>query len=318
MLHNEALMLVHLVLNYLKHQHFTCAAESLTSKSYANDLCQFLKPFGIERILYTPETIGVFTVYSLEGPLSLSMDFLPKNVSEETLLDLFRSATEKWSSLSVASKNRKISCLKSFFRWLYQEQILDRDIASQIHAPKVPRKIPHFISVDEALLILRTLTESGSQEQDALLLFLLLYGGGLRISEACHLRWSNLNLEKREVRILGKGQKERIVAWPERVWVELHRRTKSGDYIWGERPLSPRKGYDWVRKAASKAGLMSPLHPHALRHSYATHLLTSGADLRVLQELLGHSSLSSTEKYTHLSMDHLARMLDHHHPLAKK
>jgi integrase/recombinase XerC/integrase/recombinase XerD len=109
-----------------------------------------------------------------------------------------------------------------------------------------------------------------------------------------------------------------VVALPELAWKALFDLPESGTFILsgGEVAMSSRKAYALVREGGAKAGLLRPLHPHALRHSYATHLLTSGADLRILQELLGHRSLAATQKYTHLSLDHLARAMEAYHPLS--
>lgn len=124
-------------------------------------------------------------------------------------------------------------------------------------------------------------------------------------------------MDSRAARIRGKGGKMRVIALPPLSWAALLAVPKAGQYILGgEQALSPRLAYDWVRECGRRAGLLKPLHPHALRHSYATHLLTSGTDLRILQELLGHASLAATQKYTHLSMDNIARSLEKHHPLS--
>jgi integrase/recombinase XerC/integrase/recombinase XerD len=149
-------------------------------------------------------------------------------------------------------------------------------------------------------------------------MILLLYGGGLRISEACSLRWSDMEMAgERSLRVAGKGGRQRVVTVPELTWSALQALPHEGRFVFGgECELSSRKAYEWVRQAGARAGLLKPLHPHALRHSYATHLLSSGADLRVLQELLGHRSLAATQKYTHLSLDHLARAMEKHHPLS--
>jgi integrase/recombinase XerC/integrase/recombinase XerD len=148
-------------------------------------------------------------------------------------------------------------------------------------------------------------------------LLLLLYGGGLRVSEACGLRWKDLITSARSIRVEGKGGRERMVALPELCWKELQGLERSATYVLGgDQALSTRQAYQWVREAGESADLLKPLHPHALRHSYATHLLSSGADLRVLQELLGHRSLAATQKYTHMSLDHLARVMENHHPLS--
>jgi integrase/recombinase XerC/integrase/recombinase XerD len=195
---------------------------------------------------------------------------------------------------------------------LLVEKILSEDLSLRLVSAKVPHKLPHFISADEAISLLRALP-AGPQR----VLILLLYGGGLRVSEACGLRWRDLVTDSHALRVHGKGGRTRIVALPALAWRALADLPRAGEFVFGsDQALDSRLAYEWVRQAGRTAGLLQPLHPHALRHSYATHLLSSGTDLRVLQELLGHRSLAATQKYTHLSLDHLARALEKHHPLS--
>lgn len=242
--------------------------------------------------------------------------------SGEELWLLCRDSLTQWGRLSPASRNRKIATLKSFFNWLYAEKIIDKNYADQLVCPKVPKKIPHFISVDEMISVLQFLNSSQEEEtQNQKTLFNLLYGGGLRISEACNLRWKDVRLDERKILILGKGQKERLIVIPEacnEVLKAQKARNKSSEYVFGEEPLNSRKGYDYIRNLGRKVGLMNPLHPHSLRHSFATHMLASGTNLRTLQTMLGHESLQATEKYTHLNIDTLARIVEVRHPLSKK
>lgn len=237
-----------------------------------------------------------------------------QNWSESELLARTRQTLTQWGDLSLASRNRKSSTLKSFFGFLFREGLIESDLASQIHSPKPPQRIPHFLSVDEVISVLKSYQSDPEHNPQELLLFLLLYGTGLRVSEACALEWRHVDFQQRVLRIKGKGGKERLVAVPKTVVQVLKDFSKSADSIWGAKPLSTRVAYEWIRSRGVKAGLLRPIHPHALRHSYATHLLSSGANLRTLQELLGHESLRATEKYTHLGVDHLARTLEKHHP----
>jgi len=236
--------------------------------------------------------------------------------NEDLLLKTARHAMTKWGNLSPASRNRKSSTLKSYFQYLFREKLISRPLADLIPSAKVPKKVPDFISIDEALACLKV---ARGQEK---ILFLLLYGAGLRVSEACHLKWKDIHLSERIIRILGKGKKERLVAITKNLAEELKANKSSAllaaPFVFGEAPLNQRTAYQIIRELGQKAQLMKPLHPHALRHSFATHLLSSGGNLRVLQELLGHSSLSATEKYTHLNLDQLARTMEEHHPLSKK
>jgi len=300
--------LADLACKYLKYLSLQKTTSEHTSKSYANDLGQFLGPSGVQKILYTPSTLGgSFQIRWKEssGPNANT------ELGEELLL-LIRESQSGWKSLAASSRSRKVACVRGFVKWLFAENLLEDDLSSRLVAPKVSQKLPHFLSVDEALALIRSLPAGAPRT-----LVLLLYGGGLRVSEAGHLRWRDLVAESRSLRVAGKGGRERLVALPEMVWKALQNLPRTADFVFGEdTPLSNRKAYEWVREAGRTAGLMKPLHPHALRHSYATHLLTSGADLRVIQELLGHRSMAATQKYTHLSLDHLARMMENHHPLS--
>lgn len=257
--------------------------------------------------------------------VKMSADATPQ--LEDELLQKCREASSNWKDLSPASRNRKIACLKSFLGWLHEKRVIERDLASLLVTPKIPRRLPHFISVDEAMALIQSLqkkvdsAESNKERLERereLTLISLLYGGGLRVSEACQLTWKQIDLESGLVRVQGKGGKERQIVLPKFSAQTLKRlRDQCGDSIWGEAPLSPRAAYEMVRSAGAQAGLLKPLHPHALRHSYATHLLSSGANLRTLQELLGHRSLQATERYTHLTIDQLARTLETFHPLSE-
>jgi site-specific recombinase XerD len=239
--------------------------------------------------------------------------------SEKELISYIRTKQTSWSHLSSATRNRKTASLKSFFNWLYENQKITKEISPLILSPKVPLKIPHFISVDEVLSVLKSYSnDMKPPELQDKALFCLLYGSGLRVSEACSLIWKNIDLDEKTFLVTRKGQKEQWVPMPQ-FTVEVLKKLKiieSHEFVFGKKELHTRTAYEIVRQRGIKAGLLKPLHPHALRHSFATHLLTSGADLRTLQELLGHSSLAATQKYTHITTHELARMMESHHPLS--
>lgn len=243
------------------------------------------------------------------------------HISIESLWNYTRLGLNQWSRLSLASRNRKVATLKSFFNWLYQEEYIDKNYSHLLVCPKVPKKIPHFMSVDEVMSVIQfySKAENNIKNTKEVSLFILLYGGGLRISEACNLKWSAISFSQRKVSILGKGNKERVVIIPEfciKYLENLKAVSDLGDYVFGaDEPLNPRTGFEMIRQCGKKSGLMNTLNPHALRHSFATHLLASGANLRILQKLLGHESLQATEKYTHLNIDTLARTMENTHPL---
>lgn len=253
-----------------------------------------------------------------------SMPLLKRSpLSDAELLGRCRQALTFWANLAPASRNRKAASLKSFLHWMHEKELIEKDLALQIHGPKVPQRLPHHLSVDEANALLKSLALGFEQAETAhardqaeldQLLILLLYGGGLRVSEACNLRWSECDLEARVLRIQGKGGKERLVALPERAVSALKKFARKGEFVFGEAPLSTRTAYERVKAQGARAGLLKPLHPHALRHSFATHLLSSGANLRTLQELLGHRTLQATQRYTHIGVDQLARTMEKFHP----
>lgn len=302
------------VRKYLYFMIFIESCSAHTERAYKIDLAQAFF-FDPEALIPTSEA---------PGP-SIS------ETETEHLLDLVREAQRRWGDLGPATRNRKTATLKSFLGWLHREGHIERDLAAVLHSPKVPSRLPKHLSVDEAIALIRTIEDevqaarsASSQAFESALtaqaLVSLLYGGGLRVSEACELETKNVDLTSATARVLGKGSKERVVALPSLTVAAIADLTSyhRARYIFGEEPLSTRVAYDIVRKAGVRAGLLKPLHPHALRHSYATHLLRSGANLRVLQALLGHATLQATSRYTHIGIDDLARTLESHHPTARR
>lgn len=246
---------------------------------------------------------------------------LDEDDSESQVLSKLRGFLAQSTSLSLASRNRRSAALKSFFKWMFEKSLTTQDLSLSIPMPKVPQKIPHFISADEAISVLKSYEKDlDLAELKDRTLFCLLYGGGLRVSEACQLRWTDVDWKKSQVLTVRKGGDEQWVPVPELTLTALKKlkAQTEGPYVFGDAPLNTRTAYTWIKNRGRIAGLLKPLNPHALRHSYATHMLSSGADLRSLQELLGHKSLGTTQKYTHLSTTELARAIDRHHPLAKK
>ena len=288
---------------------------------YEKLTCQFLKHLELV------ESASVHTLRAYKSDLLQAFEkvggasFEPKKY-----LEICRAALTSWAKLSQNSRNRKLGSLKSFTGYLFEHDYLDEDLRVFLQGPKGQQKIPHFISVDEALSLLRQLKAEYEGCQDLkvkepfyrdYVLILLMYGGGLRVSEACELKTKNIQFDNNMIRVRGKGNKERLVALSPIVMNALKPlASKRALYIWGGESLSTRKAYDRVKYWGVRSGITTPLHPHALRHSFATHLLSSGANLRSLQELLGHSSLTATQKCTHLATHQIAEMMEKHHPLA--
>lgn len=226
---------------------------------------------------------------------------------------------------------RKIASIRAFYRFLYQEEIIEHNPADAIHAPKQPKSLPNFMSEDEVENILRNVkieTPAGFRNR---VILELLWVSGMRISELSGLNYENLNLEQNEIRVFGKGAKERIVLIPDKTKENLKGYINSvSDLICKteKKPDSPvfinYNGYrlqnQSIRKALNevvqKIELPKKVTPHVFRHSFATRLLENGADLRIVQELLGHTSISNTQIYTHVSSGRLKSVYDDAHPRA--
>jgi len=223
---------------------------------------------------------------------------------------------------------RKLSSLRSFFRYLMKRGVLLDNPAELVLTPKQKQTIPTYLSVDDMFRLLDTI------ETDTLLglrnraIFETLYSCGIRVSEIAALNVRDVDRGRSTVRVLGKGNKERIVPIGQTAIraIEAYRDGLSGEAKEGSDKqralflnrnggrLTPRSMARILDRLAMKSGLPVPVSPHALRHTFATHMLDAGADLRVVQELLGHKSLSTTQKYTHVSIDRLMETYDKAHP----
>ena len=225
--------------------------------------------------------------------------------------------------LSKATIARKLAAVRSCFRFLARRGALEVNPARQVRSPRLGRRLPSFLPKDEATQLLDTAPGPGAAGSRDRALVELLYASGLRVAECCGLSVDDLDEARRTVRVLGKGGKERIVpvgdtalealaaylAMRGRARGALFRNARGGR-------LTTRSAHRIVKGLARRAGLGQRVTPHTLRHSFATHMLGEGADLRLIQELLGHSRLSTTQRYTHVSPEHLMRVYDAAHPRA--
>ena len=294
-----------------------------TVKAYCIDLRQFFisdTPVFLSFLLTKQKNI-LFELSHNEEAFSevIDLNSFSSPLLNRLLETRIKKSFKKWARLAPATRNRKYACIKSFLKWLFIKGLIDKDLQVSIRLPSLPHRLPYYLSVDEALCLVQTVRKhlkvhQKKNDRRDLILILLLYGGGLRVSEACGLKWEQVDFAKGVLRIKGKGGKQRLCALPELVLTQLRQGRRQSGFVFAPR-LSVRKAYDRVKYWGKKAGLNKPLSPHVLRHSFATHLLSSGSDLRSLQELLGHESLSSTQKYTHLQMSHLTRLLEISHPL---
>ena len=228
--------------------------------------------------------------------------------------------------LSPRSIQRRLSAWRSFFDDLVEQGELASSPALGLKAPKQVRRLPQVLDVDEASRLVDVAGDDPLSLRDRAMLELF-YSSGLRLSELCGLRWIDLDMDAGEVRVLGKGRKVRVVpvggAAREalRTWHAGSVGAAPGAPVFpgrGGRPLSPRAVQQRLRLRAQQQGVWKRVHPHLLRHSCASHLLESSGDLRGVQELLGHADIGTTQIYTHLNFQHLAKVYDAAHPRAKR
>jgi integrase/recombinase XerD len=257
-------------------------------------------------------------------------DILPDEVSSANISAWLVSLSVK--QLAPSSQQRALSAARQFFRFLQRQKLCVQDPTRDIQNPKSERLLPYVINIDEASALLEFASDK-AKEGDPIcvrdhLALELLYGAGLRVSELCSLKLSEIMLSNGLLRPRGKGDKERLVPMGapcvEAVQQYLkHSRPKilvmgHSDFLLVSRSgkhLSRMTIYKIVKRMALLAGIKKPLSPHGLRHAFATHLLHGGADLRAVQEMLGHVNISTTEIYTHVIADDLHFSVNQFHPL---
>jgi integrase/recombinase XerC len=248
--------------------------------------------------------------------------------------DIDTAAVRAWvarmhgASLSAVTMGRKLAALRSFCTWLCRTGVLASNPARAIRNPKAPQHLPRFLSEPEIRALLEAPGDSDEGRRDRAILELL-YATGLRASELTGLDLDDVDMRERQVRVLGKGRKERIVPFGADATTALERwlpvrqrwreRKPEGEALFLS-PTGRRLSTDGLRKVLAhrleQAAINKHATPHAIRHSFATHLLNAGADLRAIQELLGHASLGTTQRYTHVSTARLKAIYDKSHPRA--
>uniref|UniRef100_A0A7V4N3L0 Tyrosine recombinase XerC n=1 Tax=Thermodesulfobacterium geofontis TaxID=1295609 RepID=A0A7V4N3L0_9BACT len=224
---------------------------------------------------------------------------------------------------------RKISSLRSFFKFLEAEKGFNISFLLFLESPKLPFRLPKVLSLEEIEKLLNSPDINNSLGYRDRTMLEVLYATGLRVSELVSLKFENLNLELGLIRVLGKGSKERLVPLGDyalrflKTYLKNVRpqlvNEKSKDFVFLNRrgaPLTRQRFWQIIKEYAKKCGLEDKVTPHVVRHSFATHLLQGGADLRALQMMLGHSSLSTTQIYTHLNYKKLKEVYEKHHPRA--
>ena len=234
-------------------------------------------------------------------------------------------AAEHRRGLAPKSLQRRLSACRSYYAWLLKNGHIPASPGAGLRAPKAPRRLPQVLDVDEAVRLVEVPTDAPLGLRDRALLELF-YSSGLRLSELCALRWRDLQAEEGLVTVLGKGGKQRSVpvgSHARRALGQWRASTGAGGEAFvfpgrGGGPISQRAVQVRIRQLAVRQGLFKHVHPHMLRHSFASHVLESSGDLRGVQELLGHADIATTQIYTHLDFQHLAKVYDAAHPRAKR
>lgn len=296
-------MLADEALSYFVGHQYSQNRSDHTVKAYQADLRQFFQfaahELGLEPEALTVDLIDVYIVRSFLGLLANH-------------------------GLARKSMARKLAALRSFFKFLCRKDILQTNPVQRVASPKLGRKLPRFLYLDQVEVLLRAADCTsllGSRDQ---VIIELLYGSGLRVSELVGLNIDNLELDSKLIRVLGKGGKERVVPLTNyavqaiKVYLDMRAdQAKSLLLNYQGTRLSDRSVRRILDKLVAKISMKQHVHPHMLRHSFATHLLDGGADLRSVQELLGHEKLSSTQIYTHLTRERLKEAYDQAHPRAR-
>ncbi|MEM9531864.1 MAG: site-specific tyrosine recombinase XerD [Pseudomonadota bacterium] len=231
------------------------------------------------------------------------------------------------AGFSAASNARLLSCLRAFFGHLLKTRRRPDNPSERIQAPRLPRKLPDALSEDEVEALLNAPDETTPLGQRDRAMIELLYATGLRVSELTGLRLSQLSLTQGALKVIGKGNKERLVPIGEAAldWLQRYLKDARGEILKAREsdavfvtgrggPMTRQAFWHLLKRHAGVAGIERSFSPHSLRHSFATHLLNHGADLRVIQLLLGHEDLSTTQIYTHVATEELSRLHRRHHP----
>jgi integrase/recombinase XerC len=232
--------------------------------------------------------------------------------------------------LARTTMARKVSAVRSFCRFLVRQDLIATNPCDGIGAPRTPRTNPRFLSLEEVTALLDAAAGDRIADMRDLAMWELLYSSGLRVSELARLSTADWDSEGQLVRVLGKGSKTRLVPLGEKASLRLHKYLKaSGRWplVRDDSPIFLNRNGDRIsvrgiqqrlEKRLRECGLDTRISPHVLRHTFATHLLDSGADLRAIQEMLGHESLQTTQRYTHVTLDRLLEIYDRSHPRSER
>ena len=271
------------------------------------------------------------TIRAYRIDLEQLIDYLGEDMMIKDLnkYDLHEYISTISKSITSKSLSRKIATIKSLFKFMVSENILENNISKSIRAPKISKKLPNHLTIDEMNLFFNKSLDMIEMSLRDLSIIDLLYSTGIRVSECASILISNINFKNNSIKILGKGKKERIVLFGDKTKENLMRYINEENikvdgylFISGNKKsknnyITTRTIYNIVKKYIKFISSNEKLGPHSLRHSFATHLLQTGSDLMAIKDLLGHSSLSSTQIYTHLDTKRMKEIYDKSHPHAK-
>lgn len=257
----------------------------------------------------------------------------PRNTSSNLLTcseKSLRDYIQRLSKLKSTSLNRKISSLRKFFQWLAANQHRADNPAEPLHSAKQMRNLPKTLTESQVNALLAAPDVRTAAGLRDLAMLEVLYASGLRVSELVGLPLRGLDLQQGLVQVIGKGNKERLVPMGEPAVLAVTAylaqgrgellKQKQSDFLFISRlggPMTRQAFWQLIKRYALVAGITSPISPHVLRHAFATHLVNHGADLRVVQLLLGHADITTTQIYTHVAKQHLHQLIQAHHPLGK-
>jgi len=305
-----------------------------TLKAWVKDFLEF----GVNEKNWSPETLRAYESDLRQFEVHLKTEFKMETASD--LAGLTSSHFRSFAGMLMkdsenASVARKMSTLRTFFRYLKRKGVVEKSWLAFIPSPKIEQKLPEFLKIEEIIELMKAPDQEGWIGARDRALFEILYGSGLRVSEVESLRKSSFEFKPGWIRVEGKGRKERLVPLTESAsealsgYLKLRPEIQDPELFFiGYRgtPLTSRSIARILARNMLRAAMLSPqwidenrhVSPHALRHSFATHLLSAGADLRSIQELLGHSRLATTQRYTHLNLGEIQDAYLLAHPLSKK
>lgn len=289
---------------------------------------------GFKTYLRLERSLSANTISSYLQDIAKLQEYISENDNIKNIQDIGVEDLKGfilWANLKgwrASSHARTLSGIKAFFRYLVLEDLITQDPSELIQSPKLHRKLPDTLTLLEINNLIEAIDLSKPEGMRNKAMLEILYGCGLRVSELVGLRVSNLFLNLDMIKVLGKGDKERLVPigseavkylkiWLNEVRVHLKIKANQEDFVFLNRrgsPLSRVMVFLIIKDLADKIGLKKKISPHTFRHSFATHLIEGGADLRAVQEMLGHESITTTEIYTHLDKEYLRSTILQYHP----